>query len=361
MKRTEDISILITDKSFQKILLEWGDLTETCKTEIYSEYELTAADIVVLQQMCLCLDFRTFEHPKAEIDEALEETIWKLSEQNQISGQSSSLRRLYKQFTRIAAILIFTVILYTSYIQFFDQDKTITELAAQQITITSQAGTITKLTLSDGSTVYLNSGSTISYPTIFEGHSRNVVLKGEGYFEVVKNKKVPMVVSTGNVNLKVYGTSFNVNACKTENSVKVTLVEGSIALTLPTGKIEGKNEFFISPGQTVTYNEDSKNIVLQNEDTFFYTAWKDGVLIFRNNTFETVLKRLSYKFNVDIELKDKSLALISLDATFRDENINEILRLLSISTPFRFYYGTPQKLQDGTFAKSKIFIEKNKH
>lgn len=358
MKRTEDISILITDKGFRKILFGWGNLTETCKAEIYSEYELTAADIDVLQQMCLSLDFRTFEHPKAEIEEALEETIWKLSERNHISGKSTPLRRLYKQFARIAAILIFPVILYTSYIQFFGQDKTLSELGAQQITITSQAGTITKLALPDGSKVYLNSGSTITYPAIFDRHSRNVVLTGEGYFDAVKNKKVPMVVSAGNVNLKVYGTSFNVNARETGNSVKVTLVEGSIALSLPTGKIEGENEFFITPGQTVTYNEDSKNLILQNEDTFFYTAWKDGVLIFRNNTFETVLKQLSYKFNVDIELKDSSLASIPLDATFRDENINEILRLLSISTPFRFYYGIPKKLQDGTFAKSKIFIEK---
>lgn len=358
MKRTEDISILITDKSFQKILLEWGDLTETRKAEIYSEYELTADDMVVLQQMWLSLDFRTFEHPESEVEKALEETIWKLSERNNISVQGTPLRKLYEQFARIAAILIIPVIFYTTYIQFFGQDKAITEVASQQITITSQAGTITKLALPDGSKVYLNSGSTISYPTKFDGHSRNVALTGEGYFEVVKNMKVPMVVSAGNVNLKVYGTSFNVNARLIENSVKVTLVEGSVALSSPTGKIEGENEFFITPGQTATYNEDSKNLILQNEDTFFYTAWKDGVLIFRNNTFETVLKQLSYKFNVDIELRERSLASISLDATFRDENINEILRLLALSTPFQFYYGTPQKLHDGTFAKSKIFIEK---
>ena len=358
MKRTEDISILITDKSFQKILLEWGDLTETRKAEIYSEYELNIDDIVVLQQMWLSLDFITFEHPESEIEKALEETIWKLSERNNSSSQSTPLRKLYEQFARIAAILIIPVILYTTYIQFFGPDKAMTEVASQQITITSQAGTITKLALPDGSTVYLNSGSTISYPTKFDGHSRNVALTGEGYFEVVKNKKVPMVVSAGNVNLKVYGTSFNVNASRSANFVKVTLVEGSVSLSSREGKIEGKDEFFITPGQTATFSKDSKDLTLQNEDTFLFTAWKDGVLLFRNTTFETVLKQLSCKFNVDVELKDKSLASIPLDATFRDENINEILRLLALSTPFQFYYGTPQKLQDGTFAKSKIFIEK---
>ena len=358
MGRTEDISILIADKDFQKILLGWGGLTETRKAEIYLEYELTENDMAVLRQMWLGLDFRKFEHPQPEIEKALEETIWKLSERNNPSGQSKLFRKLYKQFARVAAILIIPVILYTAYVQFFVQNKGVSEVASQQVTITSQAGTITKLALPDGSKVYLNAGSTISYPTQFDNHSRNVSLTGEGYFEVVKNKKVPMVVSAGNVKLKVYGTSFNVNASRSANFVKVTLVEGSVSLSSREGKIEGKDEFFITPGQTATYSKDSKDLTLQNEDTFLFTAWKDGVLLFRNTTFETVLKQLSCKFNVDVELKDKGLASIPLDATFRDENINEILRLLSLSTPFKFYYGVPQKLQDGTFAKSKIFIEK---
>jgi len=358
MKRAEDISILITDKNFQELLSKWSGLSEGRKAEVYGEYDLTAKDVEILLQLWFGLDFRSNEHPQEVIEEALEETIWKLAERNITSTKRTPIRRLYEKFAQIAAILIVPIILYTAYIQFFGLDNSGKETVSQQVTITSQAGTITKLTLPDGSKVCLNAGSTISYPTKFDSHTRNVKLTGEGYFEVVKNKKVPLVVSAGNVNLKVYGTTFNVNAFTSEKFVKVTLVEGSVSLSSPKGKIEGENEFFITPGQTVTYRSDSKNLILQNEDTFFYTAWKDGVLIFRNNTFETVLKQLSYKFNVDIELKDKRLASISLDATFRDENINEILRLLSLSTPFHYYYGTPLKLQDGTFTKSKIFIEK---
>jgi ferric-dicitrate binding protein FerR (iron transport regulator) len=214
------------------------------------------------------------------------------------------------------------------------------------------------MVLPDGSKVCLNSGSSISYPDHFDDSARKVLLTGEAYFQVVKNKKAPMVVSVGNVNLKVYGTSFNVNAFSSEETVRVTSVEGSVSLSSASGKIRGKDEFFIEPGQTVTYFGDSRKFTVQNEDTFFYTAWKDGILIFRNNTFATVLKQLSRKFNVDIELKDKNLASIPMDATFRDENINEILRLLALGTPFRYYYETPGKLPDGTFAKSKIYIVK---
>ncbi len=359
MKRAEDISILITDKNIQKLLSEWTGFNEEKRAEVCSEYGLTAKDVEILLQLWFGLDFHSFEHPKALTEEALAETIWKIAERKNTHSAKRPIRRLYEQFARIAAILIIPIILYTTYIQFFKVDQNLTEATSQLITVSSQAGTITNMSLPDGSKVCLNAGSSISYPNHFYGSTRNVLLTGEAYFQVVKNKKVPMVVSARNVNLKVYGTSFNVNAFPSEATVRVTLVEGSISLSSPSEKLKGKDEFFIESGQTVTYFNDSKKLTVQNEDTFFYTAWKDGILVFRNNTFTTVLKQLSSKFNVDIELKDQSLASIPMDATFREENINEILRLMALGTPFRYYYESPRKLSDGTFAKSKIYIVKN--
>jgi transmembrane sensor len=359
MKRAEDISFLITDKNFQKVLSEWTGFSEGEKAEVYSEYGLMAKDVEFLHQLWLGLDFHSFEHPKAHIEEALTETVWKMAERKNTNSENRPIRRLYEQFARIAAILIIPIIIYTTYIQFFKVDRDLAEATSQIITVSSQAGTIINTTLPDGSKVCLNAGSSISYPNHFDGGTRNVLLTGEAYFQVVKNKEMPMVVSAGNVNLKVYGTSFNVNAFPSEASVKVTLVEGSVSMSSPSGKFKGSDEIFIKPGQTVSYFDDSKKLIVQDEDTFFYTAWKDGILVFRNSTFETVLKQLSRKFNVDIELKDQSLASIPMDATFRDESINEILRLLALGTPFRYYYETPGKLPDGTFAKSKIYIVKN--
>lgn len=357
MKRAEDISTLITDKNFQKLLSEWAGFNEEKKTEVYTEYGLTAKDVEILLQLWFGLDFRLVEHPKALIEEALAETVWKMAERKNTHFAKRPIRRLYEQFARIAAILIIPIILYTTYIQFFKVEQNLAEATSQLVTVSSQTGTITNMVLPDGSKVCLNAGSSISYPNHFYGSTRNVLLIGEAYFQVVKNKMKPMIVSAGNVNLKVYGTSFNVNAFPSEASVKVTLVEGSISLSSQCGKLKGKDEFFIKPGQTVTYFDNSKKLTVQNEDTFFYTAWKDGILVFRNNSFATVLKQLSRKFNVDIELRDQNLASIPMDATFRDENINEILRLLALSTPFRYYYDSPRKLPDGTFAKSKIYID----
>jgi len=82
-------------------------------------------------------------------------------------------------------------------------------------------------------------------------------------------------------------------------------------------------------------------------------------LIFKDTDFETILERLSRKFNVEIELKDKKFASVQMDATFKNESLEKILELLSLSTPFTFRYEDPKKLPDGSFEKSKIYIEHN--
>jgi len=356
-EKEQDISMLITDREFQEILMDWSSMGGERKAEVCQKYGLTENDVKTLQQLWFGLDFREFEQSRIEVEDALDETLWKLTERNEDAPRSLS-RKLYEHFARIAAILIIPILIYTAYVQFYSHPKSGINDVAQMVTVTSQAGTVTQLALPDGSKVFLNSGSTISYPSVFASDLRKVSLKGEGYFEVVKNKKVPMEVSAGNVSLKVYGTSFNVNALESVKFVKVTLIEGSVSLASKGETIQGKNEFFITPGQTVTYLQNTKDVTLQTDDTFLYTAWKDGIIIFRNKTFESVVQQLSEKFNVDIELKDSSLAAIPMDATFRDENINEILRLLALSTPFRYHYGEQQKLADGTFAKSKIYIER---
>lgn len=358
MKQANDISILITDKNFQKLLSEWSCYTEEEKAEVYREYQITANDIEILLKLWLGLDFLTFEHPQIMIEKELEKTVWKLVERKNSSSKKNTVRRLFEQFARIAAILFIPLLIYTSYIQFFNTKQAITESTSQLVTVNSQAGTITKLVLPDGSKVCLNGGSSITYPRHFEGATRDVSVTGEAYFEVVKNKKLPMVVSADNINLKVFGTSFNVNAFAQEKFIKVTLVEGSISLSSTLEKFKHTEEFYIEPGQTVTFNKDSKKLIVQKDNTFYYVAWKDGLLVFKNSTFAEVLRQLSIKYNVSIEFKDQTLGLIPMDATFRDENINEILRLLSLSTPFKYYYGHQQKLPDGTFPKSKIYIDK---
>lgn len=358
MRRTDDISILLTDKDFQKILRKWKCLSDEEKAEVNREYDLNEDDVAILRHLWSGLNFHQFHHPKEKVEDVLNETIWKMAERKIVPAGKTGVKKIYESFSRIAAILIIPIILYTAYIQFVKDNPVMLQSAEQIVTVSSQPGTVTNLILPDGSQVWLNAGSAISYPNEFSGNTRDISLTGEAYFEVVKDHRIPMVVKAGEAYIKVYGTTFNVNAFSSEPFVKVTLVEGSVSLSSPSEKLNGKEEFFIEPGQTAIFSEQSKQVLVQNEDPFFYTAWKDGFMVFRNSPFETVLKRLSQKFNVDIELKDETLAAIPMDARFRNESINEILRLLSSGTPFKYYYETPRKLSDGTFVRSKIYIEK---
>lgn len=358
MKTNEDTSILITNKTFQKILTNWNEYNENAKNRVCRDYNLNFKDIEVLRQLWLGLHFKKVEQPQIAIEQALQETIWKLAERKNTITRSKS-RQYYQLFAKIAAILIIPLISYTLYILFIDAKKQPEENFNQLVTVNSQAGTITNLTLPDGSKVFLNAESSITYPNYFSGNTRNVTLNGEGYFKVVKNKQIPMIVSTSHLHLKVYGTTFNIHSYPSENFQKVTLVEGSISLSSRLGMHNEQDELFITPGQTVTYFNKSKKLSIEKTDTYSHTAWKDGLLIFRNTPFESILKQLSRKYNVKIELKDLSLGSIRIDAVFKNEDINEILRLLSLSTHFKYNYAPPVKLQDGSFEQSKIYIKKS--
>lgn len=359
MKREEDISILLTDKNFRRLLSGWEDYDQEEKDELCRAYGLTYEGILSLLQMRAVLDFRRFRMPAGHVETALSEVMERVTAPGGRERKERPPRRLFEALLRIAAVLIVPVLVYAGVLQFYvlRQEK---GNAAGVLTVRSQEGTITSLVLPDGSKVWLNSGSTISYPHTFSGSTRTVSLTGEAYFEVVKNPGQPMVVTAGLVDLKVYGTHFNVNAFSAdrEKLLSVTLVEGSVSLLPARGTIGGRKEFFMEPGQTVTFNGKTKQLYVKRDDPFYYTAWKDGLLVYRNTSFEVILESLSRKFGVDIVLKDSSLGDIPIDATFRNENLNEILRLLSLSTPFDYYYGTSRKRADGSFEKSKIFIER---
>ena len=140
MKQAEDISILITDKDFQRLLSEWSGYSEEKKAEIYRDYELSAKDVELLRQLWFGLDFRSVEHSPTEIEEALDETIWKLAERGNINAKNNSIRRLYEHFAQIAAILIIPIILYTTYVQFFKANQSLHETAPQLVTVSLSGG-----------------------------------------------------------------------------------------------------------------------------------------------------------------------------------------------------------------------------
>jgi ferric-dicitrate binding protein FerR (iron transport regulator) len=149
--------------------------------------------------------------------------------------------------------------------------------------------------LADGSKVWLNAESSITFPTAFIGKERNVEIKGEAYFEVAHNAQMPFNVKVKNMTVQVLGTHFNVNAYDDENWIKTTLLEGSIKVS------KGSDSKIIKPGeQAQTENGDNSLIAVQAVDPDEVVAWKNGLFHFNNAGLPEVMHQLSRWYDVDV-------------------------------------------------------------
>lgn len=157
-----------------------------------------------------------------------------------------------------------------------------------------------KLVLDDGTVVWLNSESEFRYPTVFRDSVRGVELKGEGYFSVVKNTRLPFVVSSSGIRTKVYGTEFNVRSYSGE-PVNVTLVKGSVSVT---NEKEGK-EYGLVPGENACFEEDRPKI--SRIDVRRFTAWKEGSFYYKNESLEKIMSDLQRWYNFKTVYADEEL------------------------------------------------------
>ena len=228
---------------------------------------------------------------------------------------------------QIAAILIMGLLISTV---FFARKSTHDPYVAEMQTISAPFGAKTHFTLPDGSLVWLNSGSTLSFiPNFIK--TRLVNLKGEAFFEV-KKKDQPFIVLTEYGNVEAMGTSFNVTAFAGEN-FQTTLLTGIVNVST---KLTG-NEVSLLPGQQSRIYENK--IKVENVDADMFSSWKDGKLIFRNEYLPSVTKRLERWYNVKIELaNDKRLSEISYTGVLEMESFSEVLQLLKVTAPIDFIY-----------------------
>ena len=154
--------------------------------------------------------------------------------------------------------------------------------------------------LSEGTKVWLNSGSKLIFPPVFKGNTRDVYLEGEALFEVAKNRDKPFFVKTDLFKIKVYGTKFNVQAYQNDKDYNIVLVEGKISMNSKKGFLS--KEVFLAPNQIATLSKGDEILKINNvESTAFYTAWVDGYLTFNDEAVTNVLKRVSRYYNVSIE------------------------------------------------------------
>jgi len=273
---------------------------------------------------------------------------------------SSGSAKLSRVLKLLAAIFVLPLLCYSGYVTL--QNYSLKNKMEQQVvmqTITSRQGMVSQFQLADGTKVWLNSGSEIEFPSFFTGDFREVKLTGEAYFEVAKNRNQPFRVNANELQVEVLGTSFDVASYGDEKFSEVILVEGSVNLAA-----KEADKIFVSrtlqPGQRGVYNESTGNIRTEEVSVDKYISWRDGNLIFRDDKMAEVVKRLSRWFNVEIIIIDPEIKSYIYKATFRNENLVQVLNLLKISAPIDFEITDRKALQNGEFTKQKVYLMKKK-
>ena len=164
------------------------------------------------------------------------------------------------------------------------------------------------LTLSDGTHVWLNAETELRYPVQFNGKERVVYLKGEAYFEVSKNKEKPFLVQVDDMSVKVYGTEFNVN---TYNNIETVLVTGSVSMN------QGGKEVLLKPNQKGVFVQVSGKITVADVDVLAYVSWKNGDFIFRNESLNSIMDKLSRWYGLEVLYQDARLQNVRLSGNLK--------------------------------------------
>jgi len=307
------------------------------------------------------------DHP--EMKEAAERILDRIHHQINLetleeNRKPKAIKRIISLYSKIAAILLLPLLVYTLYQTSQTNTASGPALPGQKMAyaeIVSPPGARTRFELPDGSTGWLNADSKLKFPVKFTGNERKLNLTGEAWFNVVKNPKVPFVVDASGVEVIAVGTKFNVLAYPDQKNVEVTLETGKVLIKRRTA-FTNKRIAELKPGDHVVVSKDAGKVKKEKElKTQQFTDWRNGKLIIRDDKMTNVVKKLERWYNVKIDIRDKEIEDYVYRATFQDESIDEILRLLKLTSPIDYRVKKRKVLKDGTYTKREIelFLKKN--
>lgn len=187
-----------------------------------------------------------------------------------------------------------------------------------------------QLILPDGTKVWLNSMSSLRFPVTFSGKERRVELIGEGYFEVAKDKTKPFYVQAKDMEIRVLGTHFNISSFADESQIKTALLEGSVKIN------RGNKEAILTPGQeAVAYNGKS-GFTTQDADIEQTMAWRNGYFLFRDESIESLMRRISRWYNVEIAYEDNLEGKTFGGKFSKNSTLSELLKSLELTGTVKF-------------------------
>jgi len=273
--------------------------------------------------------------------------------------QRNTITVLVSWMTKAAAILLMPVLTFLLYVlydpSFISSNRNNSGL--DSIEVIASVGARTIVQLSDGTEVNLNYGSKLKYPREFKGNTRELILSGEGFFNVAHDPKHPFVVKTKQLHIKALGTKFNVLTYPENEKVETTLIEGKVVLEQSDKNGTTKSIGSLVPGEHVDYNPTTGELSSTQGSVEKYIAWKDGILFFDNAEISDVAEKLGRMYNVEIDVADE-IKDYTYTVKFVDESLSQILDLLTRATPVNYKMYPRNKLPDGTYSKQKILYDK---
>jgi transmembrane sensor len=196
------------------------------------------------------------------------------------------------------------------------------------------AGQKSKIYLPDGSIVWLNAESKISFPEKFADEKREIHLTGEAYFDVIKNADKPFIVKSGNVSTTVLGTEFNVRVFEDEPVMSVALESGKLKV-----EIEGNNAtpaLFLEPGEVIKYTKKEGMVLKDKFDREQFLSWKDGIIVFKDANLDEIFNTLARWYGVEFAI-NKIEAEWTYTGSFDNETLENVLRSISYTKEFTYF------------------------
>lgn len=222
------------------------------------------------------------------------------------------------RYSAIAAVIMMATFLPT---QYYYKNKA---GDAGMNTLHVPAGQRARLTLQDGTEVWLNASSTLSYPSHFSEDKREVSMTGEAFFNVTENSEKPFIVSCGNVEIKVLGTQFNVYCYPQSDYLETSLIEGALKVYK---KESEETAVILKPNERLTIKEDKMEI--DEMVDFSHLLWKEGIYTFENETLLNIIEKLQLYYDVEIVVQSPALAEVIYTGKFRQrDGIDEILKII---------------------------------
>ncbi len=310
-------------KDEEEILDNWLKLSDENR-DTFKMYSLVWSDTKIKRVS------KNADNAFAGILHTIQEKETVVREIPQITGKTRSISYLWKGIA--AAIIVLTVAVFILRNIGNSEDLQVAQ-SIQMNEKTLPSGQKMKIFLPDGSTVWLNAESTITYPERFDDEYRVVSLKGEGFFEVKKNPLKPFIVRTENMNVTVLGTTFNVRNYQNEGKTDVALETGKVMIETDGSK---DSKYILSPGEGVSMNKKSGRTYKYEVDPKAAYQWKDGVIYFDKANFDEVINKLSRWYGVEFIVDNYRGVEWEYSAEFKNDYLDNILRSISFSQGFKY-------------------------